>query len=88
MKHITSELRDLGVRMAKLEESKISTRDLEQTYAEVDELRQKKADKAIIEDHESRLRYVETRIALWAGAGIGASAVVSLVTTLLVKVLR
>jgi len=78
MKHMTAEMRDLGVRMSKLEETRLSARDLEQTYQEVDELRQQKADKEMAQDHEARLRKMELTIAKWMGGAMALSVMASL----------
>ncbi len=83
MKHITMGLQELSTRLAKLEDAKVSAHDLEQTYIEVDELRQKKADKVIMDDHEVRIRNIEKRIWMWLGGALAVSAILQVLLAFL-----
>jgi hypothetical protein len=85
LKHVTGALLGLDVRMANLEESRISVRDLDETRREVEEVRQKKVDREQFADHEARLRSVEKRIWMWIGGTAALSVVVSLLARLVMR---
>lgn len=72
MEHIMEAQRDTLVRLGKLEERAVSTNDMEQILADIDDLREKKADRkdlsdTRVSDHEARLRMLEKRQWLYMG---------------------
>lgn len=85
LKHIVEGLKEVSDRIARLEASRITSRDLEQTFTEVDELRQKKADKEQMDDHEGRLRILEQKIWMWIGGTMALSALIGILSRIIFK---